>query len=67
MTYEKWKQNWRIGSSNQRMGQAFCNEFLGTTVASQIYYAESYWDADTHITQWLIDNCHYPNVPESIV
>lgn len=66
MNYEKWKQLWRIGNGSQRLGQAFCNDFMGKTVATQIFYEEDYWKADEFITQWLMDNCHYPNVPEKV-
>lgn len=66
MTYERWKQNWRIHGDGQRMGQAFCNDFFGSTVATQIFYEEDYWKADQLIEAWLIDNCHYPNVPERV-
>lgn len=63
MHYEDWKQLWRIGNGKERLGQAFCNQFFGNTIATQIFYEEDYWKADMLITQWLIDNCHYPNVP----
>lgn len=69
MNYENWKQMWRIvpaGQDRQRLGQAFCNDFMGKTLASQIFYEVDYWKADALITQWLIDNCHYPNVPEKV-
>lgn len=66
MTYENWKQLWRIGKGSERLGQAFCNDFMGNTVAAQIFFECDYWKADELITQWLIDNCHYPNVPEVI-
>lgn len=65
-TYEQWKREWHSDRRGQRFGQAFCNDFFGSTVASQIFYEEDYWHADKLITCWLIDNCHYPYVPEKI-
>lgn len=66
MTYEKWKQLWRIGSTGERIGQAFVNQFLpgDSPLIRKIYYLEDYWEADTLISQWLMDHCYYPNVPE---
>lgn len=63
MTYENWKQLWRIGKGSERLGQAFVNDFMIGTDTGQLYYEQDYWTADSMITQWLIDNCHYPNVP----
>lgn len=63
MSYEKWKHLWRSSPYGERLGQAFCNDFIGNTVATQIFYEHDYWRADALITQWLMDNCHYPNVP----
>lgn len=65
MNYEKWKQLWRIGNGSQRLGQAFVTEFM-IGEAWQLFYEEDYWQADEWITQWLINNCHYPNVPEKV-
>ncbi len=66
MSYEEWKQIWRISPFGERLGQAFCNDFMGNTCASQIYYEPDYWKADALIVSWLIDNCYYPNLPEKI-
>lgn len=67
MSFDKWLQDWRISNHGLRLGQAFCNDFMGSTVATQIYYEEDYWKAMELIQSWLIDNCHYPNVPEKII
>jgi hypothetical protein len=63
-TYEKWKQLWRISPYGERLGQAFVNDFFGNIVTIDIFNESDYWKADELITQWLIDNCHYPYVPE---
>lgn len=64
MDYENWKQLWRIGDGSERLGQAFCNQFMGKVYPAQIFYEEDYWVADALITSWLVDNCYYPNTPE---
>lgn len=68
MSYEKWKQMWRIGNGSERLGQAFVNDFLvgDSPLIRQIYFKNDYWEVDELITQWLIENCHYPNVPEKV-
>jgi hypothetical protein len=68
MTFERWLQMWRIGvvGKGQRLGQTFCNDYMGKTYAAQIFYEEDYWEARALIEQWLIDTCHYPNMPEKI-
>lgn len=68
MTYENWKQLWRISPRSERLGQSFVNTFLpgDGVLIRKIYFVEDYWEADTLITQWLIDNCHYPNLPEKV-
>lgn len=68
MNYEEWKQLWRIGSRGDRLGQAFVNDFLigDGPLIRKIYFLDDYWEVDALITQWLIDNCHYPNVPEKV-
>lgn len=65
MNYEQWKQLWRIGHGSERLGQAFVNQFI-TGEAGQLFYEDDYWEADRLITEWLIDNCHYPNLPEKV-
>lgn len=62
MNYEKWKQLWRIGKTSERMGQAFCNDFIKDSW-SELYFENDYWKADDLITQWLVDNHYYPNTP----
>ena len=66
MSYENWKQMWRIGHYSERLGQAFCNEFMIGVDTGKMYYAEDYWEADKLITEWLINNCHYPDVPMKV-
>lgn len=66
MTYNEWLKEFNNKPGSQRLGQAFCNDFLGNTVPSQIFNEEEYWRADAMIIGWLVDNCHYPNVPEKI-
>ena len=66
MDYEYWKQMWRCGRSSERLGQAFVNDFISdmkVPLVRQIYYKTDYWEADELITQWLMENCYYPNVP----
>lgn len=66
MSYEKWKQMWRIGQYSGRLGQAFVNEFITdeSLIMRKLYYLEDYWEADKIITDWLMDNSYYPNLPE---
>lgn len=61
MTYEKWKQNWRISSHGMRLGQAFIHHVGGNFPA--LYYEEDYWKADIMIEKWLLDNSYYPDMP----
>lgn len=63
MTFGKWVANYHANRMNERMGQAFCNDFLGNIIDSQLYYEENNWKAYQLIQNWLIDNCYYPNVP----
>lgn len=65
MNYEEWKQIWRISPHGERLGQAFVNSFWtgDSPEIRKIYFLTDYWEADRLITQWLVDNQHYPNVP----
>lgn len=65
MTYEKWKEIWRQREHPGRLGQAFVNQFLKyDSLTGKIFYEEDYYKVDQMITQWLIDHCYYPHVPE---
>lgn len=66
MSYEKWKQLWRIGHGSDRLGQAFINEFLPEAIWPDLFYEEDYWVADNIITEYLVCNCYYPNTPKVI-
>lgn len=66
MDYEYWKQMWRDSRTSERLGQAFVNDFISdmkVPLVRQIYYKTDYWEADELITQWLMENRYYPNVP----
>jgi hypothetical protein len=67
MTYGKWISAWHsYRCSNERFGQAFCNDFIRESWP-ELYYEEDVDVADALIQEWLLRH-HYnaDMVPEKI-
>jgi len=62
----KQKYNDKGFLEGERLGQAFCNDFIKSEWA-ELYYSEDYEKSLELIVDWLVNCCHYPFLPHKII
>lgn len=62
MNYVEWYQNWKNNRKTERLGQAFCNDFIRESWPA-LYYCEDSEKSAQMICQWLIQYQYWPNMP----
>jgi hypothetical protein len=65
MIYRVWFLDWRANRKGERLGQAFCNDFIKGSW-TELYYEEEEHIAEELIVDYLVTLCYYPETPSKI-
>lgn len=62
-TYEEWRHDWATNRrTNERLGQAFVNDFIEGQWP-ELFYETDVYKSDVHIHNYLVDLQYYPYMP----
>lgn len=57
MQWLEWYKEWATTRQHERIGQAFCNDFIKKPWP-ELFYEEDHQKAILTIWQWVRDNCY---------
>ncbi len=63
MTYYAWLQNYYSNRKSERLGQAFCNDFIKGPWP-ELFYELDMKKAEAIISKWLFDNHYMKDMPQ---
>lgn len=65
MTYYEWYNHWKLNRPHERLGQAFCNDYIKQPWP-ELYHCTSDERAGQIIYYYLTDHCYFPNMPDKL-
>lgn len=65
MTYYAWLQDYFQNRKSERLGQAFCNDFIKRPWP-ELFYETDLKKAEVIIGKWLLDNHYVNDIPQLI-
>ena len=65
MTYYTWLQNYFQNRKSERLGQAFCNDFIKGPWP-ELFCETDLKKAEAMIGKWLLDNHYMKDMPQLI-
>lgn len=65
MTYYAWLQDYFQNRRSERLGQAFCNDFIKGPWP-ELFYETDLKKAEAMIGKWLLDNHYMKDMPQLI-
>nr|DAH57286.1 MAG TPA: hypothetical protein [Caudoviricetes sp.] len=65
MKYQTWLSDYFANRKTERLGQAFCNDFIKQPWP-ELYYEEDVNKAETEIYYWLCDNQYIEQLPQKV-
>lgn len=64
MTYYEWFAKWKAERKHERLGQAFCNDFIKMPWP-ELYHCTDDERSAQIIYYYLTDYCYWPNMPDN--